>query len=158
MLRDGAMISWKCSGCLPEGIPEQKLHIFGKGNAGYMGELRQKSVELGVAGRVEWHDFVPDRHDIYANLDVCVVPGRMREPFGLAALEAGLFGLPAIVTRRGGLPEIIEHEVNGLVVEAERSAEIADPLCRLIEQPSLRRRLGPMPDIERSSILDASVL
>jgi glycosyltransferase involved in cell wall biosynthesis len=50
--------------------------------------------------------------------------------------------LAAVVTRRGGLPEIIEHEVNGLVVEAEQPAEIADALSRLIEQPSLRRLLA----------------
>jgi glycosyltransferase involved in cell wall biosynthesis len=40
------------------------------------------------------------------------------------------------------LPEIVEHEVNGLVVEAERPAELAAALSRLIEDPSLRQRLG----------------
>jgi glycosyltransferase involved in cell wall biosynthesis len=119
-----------------------ELYIFGKGNARYKSELTRKSAELGVAERVKWHDFVPDTRNIYPNLDVCVIPSKVTESFGLVALEAGFFGLPAIVTRRGGLPEIIEHEVNGLVVEAERPAEIADALSRLIEQPSLRRLLA----------------
>jgi glycosyltransferase involved in cell wall biosynthesis len=97
---------------------------------------------LGIVELVRWHEFVPDRREIYGNLDVCVMPSRATESFGLSALEAGFFGLPSVVTRRGGLPEIIEHEVNGLVVEAERPAELAEALSRLIKEPSLRQRLG----------------
>lgn len=121
---------------------EAQLHIFGTGGLGYKSELVRKSIELGVAERIEWHDFVADRREIYPNLDVCVMPSRIKESFGLTALEAGFFSIPVIVTRRGGLPEIIEHEVNGLVVEAERPIQIAYALCRLIEHPSLRRFLA----------------
>jgi glycosyltransferase involved in cell wall biosynthesis len=119
-----------------------ELHIFGKGNAVYKTELVQRSLDLGIVELVRWHEFVPDRREIYGNLDVCVMPSRATESFGLSALEAGFFGLPSVVTRRGGLPEIIEHEVNGLVVEAERPAELAEALSRLIKEPSLRQRLG----------------
>jgi glycosyltransferase involved in cell wall biosynthesis len=119
-----------------------ELHIFGNGNAVYKTELVRRSLDLGVVELVNWHEFVPDRREIYGNLDVCVMPSRATESFGLSALEAGFFGLPSVVTRRGGLPEIIEHEVNGLVVEAERPAELAEALSRLIKEPSLRQRLG----------------
>jgi glycosyltransferase involved in cell wall biosynthesis len=119
-----------------------ELHIFGNGNAVYKTELVRRSLDLGVVELVNWHEFVPDRREIYGNLDVCVMPSRTTESFGLSALEAGFFGLPSVVTRRGGLPEIIEHEVNGLVVEAERPAELAEALSRLIKEPSLRQRLG----------------
>jgi len=119
-----------------------ELHIFGKGNADYKSELIQKSAALGVVDRLCWHDYVTDRSAIYRNLDVCVVPSLSADPFPTTALEAGFFGLPAVVTRRGGLPEIIEHEVNGLVVEAERPQELAAALCRLAEDPALRHRLG----------------
>jgi glycosyltransferase involved in cell wall biosynthesis len=119
-----------------------EVHIFGNGNAVDKTELVRRARDLGVVELVRWHGFVPDRRDIYGNLDVCVMPSRMTEPFGLSALEAGFFGLPSVVTRRGGLPEIIEHEVNGLVVEAERPAELAEALSRLIKEPSLRQRLG----------------
>lgn len=119
-----------------------ELHIFGKGDSRYREELERRSTDLGLSECVTWHDFVSDRRDVYANLDVCVMPSRTMEPFGLSALEAGFFCMPAIVTRRGGLPEIIEHEVNGLLVEAERPDQLAEALIRLIEEPTLRRRLG----------------
>jgi glycosyltransferase involved in cell wall biosynthesis len=121
---------------------EAELHIFGKGDPKYKDDLMRRCVDLDVVESVTWHDFVRDRQDIYPNLDVCVMPSRIMEPFGLAALEAGFFCTPAIVTRQGGLPEIIEHEVNGLLVEADRPAEIAEALSRLIEQPALRRLLA----------------
>jgi len=119
-----------------------ELHVFGKGDAAYRGELERKSVRLGVANWVKWHEFVRDRWDIYSNLDLCVVPSRSQEPLGLSAIEAGFSGLPVIATRRGGLPEVVEHETNGLLVEAERPVELADAMCRLINDPQLRQYLA----------------
>lgn len=119
-----------------------ELHIFGSGNAVYKAELVRMSSGLGIQAWVKWHDFVSDRRLIFSTFDVCVVPSRSQDPLPTTAIEAGFFGLPSVVTRRGGLPEIVEHEVNGLVVEAERPAELAAALARLIEDPSLRQRLG----------------
>src|SRR5262249_48597350 len=111
---------------------ETELHIFGKANPEYRKKLARRAVELGLDHQVRWHDFVADRGDIYSHLDLCAVPTRTEEPFGLVALEAGFFGKPAVVSRRGGLPEIILHEVNGLIVDGERPDQIAEAICRLI--------------------------
>jgi len=118
------------------------LHVFGKGDTPYRVELEHKSIGLGIANLVKWHEFVRDRRDIYSNLDLCVVPSRSPEALGLSAIEAGFSGLPVIATRRGGLPEVVEHETNGLLVEAQRPAELADAMCRLINDPQLRRHLA----------------
>lgn len=119
-----------------------ELHVFGTGDATYRGELERKSIGLGIAKWVKWHEFVHDRRDIYPNLDLCIVPSRSQEGLPTSAIEAGFSGLPVIATRLGGLPEIVEHETNGLLVEAQRPAEIADALCRLIDDPQLRQRLA----------------
>jgi glycosyltransferase involved in cell wall biosynthesis len=119
-----------------------ELHVFGEGDAIYRGELERKSIGLGLSDRVTWHEFVAERRDIYSNLDLCVVPSRSQEPLGLSAIEAGFSGLPVIATRRGGLPEVVEHETNGLLVEAQRPAELADAMCRVINDPQLRQHLA----------------
>lgn len=119
-----------------------ELHVFGKGDSRYRGELERKSIGLGVANWVKWHDFVRDRRDIYSNLDLCVVPSRSHDPLPTSAIEACFFGLPVIATRRGGLPEVVEHETNGLLVEAEQPEELAEAMCRLISDSQLRQRLG----------------
>jgi len=128
--------------CVADKHSKAELHIFGRGDSKYKSELTAKVAEQSLAEKVTWHDFVPDTRDVYPHLDVCVIPSKAAESFGLVALEAGFFGLPSVVTRRGGLPEIIEHELNGLVVEADRPAELAAALIRLIEDPALRQRLG----------------
>jgi glycosyltransferase involved in cell wall biosynthesis len=122
--------------------PSSELHIFGKGDTTYRGELEYKSIGLGIANWVKWHEFVRDRWDIYSNLDLCVVPSRSPEALGLSAIEAGFSGLPVIATRRGGLSEVIEHETNGLLVEGQRPGELADAMCRLISDPQLWQRLA----------------
>jgi glycosyltransferase involved in cell wall biosynthesis len=119
-----------------------ELHVFGNGDTTYRGELERKSNELGIANWVIWHEFVSDRRAIYSNLDLCVVPSRTQEALGLSAIEAGFSGLPVIATRRGGLPEVIENETNGLLVEAQRPAELAGAMCRVIEDSQLRQRLA----------------
>ena len=119
-----------------------ELHVFGNGDAFYRGELQRKSVGLSIEDGVKWHDFVSDRREIYSNLDLCVVPSRSQDPLPTTAIEAGFSGLPVIATRRGGLPEVIEHETNGLLVEAQQPAELADAMCRLIEDSELREHLA----------------
>jgi glycosyltransferase involved in cell wall biosynthesis len=119
-----------------------ELHVFGRGDATYRQELERKSLWLGIASYVKWHNFVSDRRDIYSNLDLCVVPSRSQDPLPTSAIEAGFSGIPVIATRRGGLPEVVEHETNGLLVEAEQPAELADAICRLINDLKLRQRLA----------------
>jgi glycosyltransferase involved in cell wall biosynthesis len=119
-----------------------ELHVFGRGDATYRQELERKSLGLGIANYVKWHNFVSNRRDIYSNLDLCVVPSRSQDPLPTSAIEAGFSGIPVIATRRGGLPEVVEHETNGLLVEAERPAELAEAMCRLINDPQLRHRLA----------------
>jgi len=122
--------------------PAVELHIFGKGNDAYRHSLERRAGRLSIATLTRWHDYVADRVDIYTAIDICVIPSRSQDPFPTTALEAGFFGLPTIATKRGGLPEIIEHEVNGLLVEPHNPAELAAAICRLIEEPELRARLG----------------
>jgi len=119
-----------------------ELHIFGTGDATYKRQLESKARLLGIEKMVKWRDFISDRRSIYQQIDVCVVPSRSQDPLPTSAIEAGFSGLPVIATRRGGLPEIIEHEQNGLLVEAEHPEQIAQAIGRLIDNPQLSRRLA----------------
>lgn len=129
-----------------------ELHIFGTGDVPFRKELQRKAEELGLAPFVIWHEFVNDRARIYGALDVCVIPSRGEEALGLTAIEAGFFALPVIASRRGGLPEIVQHGVNGLLVGAQRPIEISEAICRLIEEPSCRLALAANARVRAMSI------
>jgi glycosyltransferase involved in cell wall biosynthesis len=58
---------------------------------------------------------------------VLVVPSRW-EGFGLIAAEAMRVGLPVIATNVGGLPEVVEHDVTGLIVEPESAGALVEAL------------------------------
>jgi glycosyltransferase involved in cell wall biosynthesis len=47
-----------------------------------------------------------------------------------------------VTTRVAGIPEVVQHDVSGLLVSPGRSDELADALARVIEDASLRRSLG----------------
>ncbi len=106
----------------------------------------------------------PDEMPGYINLfDILVFPSLFSEGCPLSMLEAMAGGKPIVASRAGAIPEIIEHEVNGLLVQPGSSDEIATSILRLIQNPALREKismnaqktvLGMTPERELSEWVD----
>src|SRR6266540_2761846 len=64
------------------------------------------------------------------------------EGFGIVFKEAGSHGLPVVGTRAGGIPDAVEHERTGLLVEPGDTAAAAAAILQLVRNPELARRLG----------------
>jgi glycosyltransferase involved in cell wall biosynthesis len=75
-------------------------------------------------------------------VDVVVIPSRWAEAFPFAALEAMSLGRALVVARTGGLPEMVEHGVNGLTFERENSEDLAAQLNLLKSDEWLVQQLG----------------
>lgn len=82
-----------------------------------------------------------DALSFYDSLRVAVVPTTGSEAFGLTAIEAMARERPVIVTRVGGLPEIVEDGVSGLICEPNVGS-LREALARLLSDPELRVELG----------------
>jgi glycosyltransferase involved in cell wall biosynthesis len=80
-------------------------------------------------------------NSFYPLIDVLVVPSIWAEPFGYVCIEALSFGVPVVVARSGALPEIIEHEISGLVFEAADHKALAVCLGKIASDRRLLRRL-----------------
>jgi len=106
------------------------------------GQLRQRVVALGLSGHVHFAGQIAHTalQELYAQVDLVVVPSIVQEGFGRVALEALLSGTPVVVSNRGGLPEIVEHGVTGYVVEPEPEA-IASAVTRALQTTHLRQQL-----------------
>ncbi len=65
-----------------------------------------------------------------------------REGFPIAVMEAMAAGKPGAFTRVGGIPDVVRHEVDALLVPPEDSAALAAAVSRLVEDPDLRKRFG----------------
>ena len=74
-------------------------------------------------------------------LDTFVLPSR-HEPFGIVVLEAWSAGLPVIASKVGGLIRLLEHQRDGLHVEANSVEALSDALARLSLEPNTRKTFG----------------
>jgi glycosyltransferase involved in cell wall biosynthesis len=120
-------------------VPEARLEIAGDGSE--RGNLEQRARELGLSGSVA---FLGWRHDLSATMGrwrVFVQPAR-EEAIGITVMEAMAAGLPVVATRVGGLAEIVEPDVTGLLVRPAAPAELAEAAIALLRDDTLRRKLG----------------
>ena len=109
----------------------------------YRGMLDGLMQELGLAGSVRLlgavaEDVVRDELE----RSHAFVLASLHEPLGVAIMEAMAMELPVVVTREGGVPELVRDEADGLLVDARAPGQIAAALGRLAADPALARRLG----------------
>jgi glycogen(starch) synthase len=122
--------------------PGIKLLIAGDGPA--KDELIKKTKKLGIEQNVDFLGWInPDQiPDVINKSSVVIVPSRWKEAFGQVALQAMQLGRPVIAADSGGLKEIIDNNVNGILVEKENPAAIADAVTFLIENKEEALNLG----------------
>ncbi|MEE8261946.1 MAG: glycosyltransferase family 4 protein, partial [Gammaproteobacteria bacterium] len=80
--------------------------------------------------------------DMYKVSDVVVYPSSVSEPFGLAMLEAFASARPIIVTRMGGMPEVVQDGLSGYVIPPRDFEALSNRIVLLLDNARLRRRLG----------------
>jgi glycosyltransferase involved in cell wall biosynthesis len=77
----------------------------------------------------------------YAEADVICLPSK-REGLSMALLEAMAFGLPAVATAVGGIPDLVEHERTGLLIEPGDVDGLTEAICFLARDREASRRMG----------------
>lgn len=77
---------------------------------------------------------------VMSTFDCLVVPS-LSESLGKVAVEAMACGVPVVATRVGGLPELIEHGKNGLLVAPANAKELADAVQIVLATPDLSEKL-----------------
>ena len=106
-------------------------------------KLEARVAELGLQNSVIFlggqdNDKLPA---FYADADIVAIPS-LKEATSIAGLEAMASARAVVATNVGGLPEIIEDGVNGLLVPPRDPEALALAITRLIETPELRKQLG----------------
>jgi len=123
-------------------IPNAKLLIAGKG---FLKEyLKHKAKANKIAENVKFLGCIFGKAlaKFYMASDVVVCPSIFAEAFGIVILEAMAAGKPVIATNVGGIPEIVNHEVNGLLVEPHDVKELSNAIIRLLSNDKERQRMG----------------
>jgi glycosyltransferase involved in cell wall biosynthesis len=120
-------------------VPTLRLDIAGRGPL--EPALRALAKELGIADAVRFLGFVAPVQHAIEQAAVVVVPS-MGEGFGMVALEAMERARPVIAAEIGGLGELVEDGVTGLLVPAGEAEPLARAIERLGSDLALAARMG----------------
>lgn len=110
-------------------FPEAKLLIVGEGPM--EDDLRRLVEGLGLSKSVQFLKIVDRTAEVLPLFDVFVMPS-LQEGLGLSVLEAQAMGLPVVASRVGGLPDIIEHNRTGVLVEPQNPVALAQAICDVL--------------------------
>jgi len=120
-------------------FPKAKLLLAGDGPS--RPQLEQLARELGVADSVVFAGFVTDVENVYAALDVFLLPSFF-EALNNSLLAAMAYEIPSISFNRGALCEIIEHGHSGLLVEAANTPALNSAITKILRDPAAAKKMA----------------
>ena len=127
-----------------QSVPSARLVIAGgTEKAGYKKSLQALAHSLHVP--TTFKGYVPriKMPSFYASGDCFVCPSQGHEAFGLVNVEAMASGIPAVASRNGGIPEIIKHRENGLLVTNYKDpGALAKEIIAVATEPGLAGKLS----------------
>lgn len=123
-------------------IDEIPLHLLVVGDGPDRQALQQRVNRYDPIARVHFLGQRDDVGALYRDVaDIAVLASR-QEAFGLSMAEAATMGLPGVASRVGGIPEVVEDGITGLLVSPEDPEALAAALRTLATDAELRRRMG----------------
>lgn len=146
--RKGALVFGRAIPLIARQFPHAQFIYLGADRPGPSGgstrtELLGYFEREGVLNQVQFHDHASPEvfREFYRCATVFVMPSLFENcPYTL--LEAMSCAKPVVVSRAGGMPEMIEHGSTGLLFEADNSTALAEATTELLKSPTLRHTLG----------------
>jgi L-malate glycosyltransferase len=120
----------------------RELQLIVAGDGPQLEALKTLAREQGIVDRVRFVGLSDDIPALLNEADIFCHPAIWEEAFGLTIAEAMANERPVIATRIGGIPELVEHQRSGLLVEPQSADDIAEALDLLSDQPELRAQLA----------------
>jgi glycosyltransferase involved in cell wall biosynthesis len=139
--RKGIRFLLEAAAALKPQFPDLKIVLAGDGFE--RPELVRLASELGISSDVTFLGWVPnaDLPQYYRAAAVSVIPS-LEEGFGIPAAEAMGCEVAVVASDAGGLPEVVENGVTGLVVPRGDANALAQAIGSLLADPQRRRRMG----------------
>jgi len=120
-------------GTIANNYPAKGIKYFNKATKGFK---NIKTIIIGSGNR-----YIPDAFKYLKAFDIFVLSS-VKEGFPWTVLEAMAAEVPVIATKVGAMPEIIENNKNGILVEPRNSKALAEAIENLINDKNLRDRIA----------------
>ena len=118
--------------------PNAHLTLLGDGPR--FNEVKGLIAELGMGGRITQEGSVDDVMGYLASADLFVLPSKF-EGLPISLIEAFIAGVPSVCTAVGGIPDVLEDNVNGLLC-SQTEDDFCSKMSRLYRDPGLMSRLA----------------
>ncbi|MFH1875245.1 MAG: glycosyltransferase family 4 protein [Pseudomonadota bacterium] len=150
-LAKGCDVSIKALNIIRRQFPNVMMVLAGTKNIIDWGDTQQKDIayfvdlvrHFGLEENVLIDSYALNQMPhLYAASDIVIYPSTAMEPFGLTMLEGMATAKPLVVTRVGGMPEIIHDGINGFVIPIKDFEELAGTIMRLLGDKELSQRFG----------------
>jgi glycosyltransferase involved in cell wall biosynthesis len=128
---------------LRESAPGNPVRLLVAGDGPERPALERLARELEIRDTVSFVGWVEDISAFWQQCDIATIPSdTWTETFGMAAVEPMACGLPVVATLNGGLCEVVDDGVTGLMVPRGDSAALAAAVARYASDPTLRKAHG----------------
>lgn len=117
--------------------------VGGVEDRNYYRELSDQIGKLGIEDLIVFHgrkNFGVDLFELYKKANIQVLPS-LSEGIPRCISEGRAFGLPIIATKAGGIPLLVEHEKDGILVEMNNSEQIVTAVERLVKDKNFKDQI-----------------
>jgi len=115
------------------------LVFIGKGDLDI--DLRAEALKTSANGKINFLGWRNDIHEIMPIFDIFVLPS-LNEGMGRVLVEAMAAGKPIVASKIGGIPDLVKHGDNGLLVPPGDEKALADGIRQLINDPEKAKKMG----------------
>jgi glycosyltransferase involved in cell wall biosynthesis len=144
-VRKGQEVLVKAAALLRNRFPDIRYMVVGTaapGSKDHLDRLKELIRTNGLGDQFFFTGDVSDTRNVYAALDITVVPSIQAEPFGLVVMESMALGTPVVGSRCGGITEQVVDGETGLLFAPGDEQALAESLACLLEDDQLRRSMG----------------
>lgn len=128
------------------------------GEQGYAEALRAQAARLGISDRVRFLAFRADVPRLMRMVQIVLHTSTAPEPFGRVIVEGMLARRPVVATRAGGVEEILEDNVTGVLVPPGNSEALATAVSGLLDDPARAARLAAAGRINAEARFSVDVM
>jgi glycosyltransferase involved in cell wall biosynthesis len=122
-------------------FPRTRFLVVGRQLPEYFDGLRSLAGELGIEEQISWVGSVENPVTVLPHCDVGVLSSSS-EGLSNALIEYAGVGLPTVATQVGGNPEVVEHGRTGFLVPPGSPEPMAERICQLLSDGTLRKTIG----------------
>jgi len=124
-------------------FPEAKMVMGGADRLHYREEVQNYAKELGIFESIEFPGFLDLKQKIYegSRADIFINTTRT-DNMPVSIVEAAALGLPIVATSVGGIPDLLTHDENALLIRDDSVEELISSVIRLLNDSQLTSKIS----------------